>query len=248
MGCWLTIFCMKTMLRVIINILIVVVCIGAILFISRNVVARKSVELGVRTVTGFPMKIRTVSLAANLGSITVTDMYLKNPEGFTETHFMDVTSMRAEFKPMSVVKRATHITSLKMDVPKLTIVRNKDGVYNVMRLESIETLRRPRTGTEKPRPYHLDEFTVALGTVTIEDESSGKQPTRTIKVEKEFTFKNITDADAVPKLILLLVMKHAELAQIGVNLMDLKANIGSPAAEIDKIVAQAPKRIVPATR
>jgi uncharacterized protein involved in outer membrane biogenesis len=220
---------MKSFLIILGKILVVLACIGALLFISRNFIARKSVEMGVRTVTGFPMTIKEVNLASNLSSLDASDMRMLNPQSeYSAPHFITISKLHMEFEPISMVKRSPHIKVMTLDIPKISIVRSNQGVYNVMKLKPITDINNPMPNDGRPSNYQLDQLSITLGTVVVEDFTRDQHTVKEFAVNKTVKFSGLTNPGDIAQAILMIVLTSPDVKvpDLGLKMENLKTGVG----------------------
>jgi uncharacterized protein involved in outer membrane biogenesis len=242
---------MRTFLTILGKTLVVLACICALLFISRNFMGRKSFEVGVRAVTGFPMSIKDFELASNLASIDVSDLRMTNPQDvFSEPHFITISSLHMDYDVMSMVKRSPHIKLMTMEIPKISIVRSNQGVYNIMQLKSITDVNNPMPQDGKPKHYQLDKLRIKLGTVVVEDFTNDQHKIKTYDINKPFEFTGINDPLAIPQSILMAVMTSPDvkIPDLNIRIANLKASVGKMINQTEKDAVDVINKAVPATK
>src|SRR5271155_61473 len=112
------------------------IVLGAILFLARNVIARKSVEYGARKITGFPLTIGSVDLQLFSSKVDVHDLKLMNPPEFTEPMFVDMPELYVDYRLRSMISGAPHINDMLINIKQLVIVKNKTD-SNVQKLKGV---------------------------------------------------------------------------------------------------------------
>ena len=93
----------------------------AVLFLSRNVIARVSVEYGAKKVTGFPLKIGSVDVGLFSGKLDVRDLTLMNPPEFQEKMFVDMPQLYVDYRLGSMLSGAPHINDMLINIKQLVI-------------------------------------------------------------------------------------------------------------------------------
>ena len=102
------------MKKILLRFAVLAVIVLVILFLARNLIPRKSVEVGVKTITGFPLEIESVHIAPSFGRLEVRDlhlittkpvMYIANvsEDGFENNPYLDVVREKAETESARVV-------------------------------------------------------------------------------------------------------------------------------------------------
>lgn len=191
-----------------------------ILFLTRNLIARASVEYGTKRITGFPLTIGSVNLRLFSSKVDVRNLKLMNPPEFQEQMFVDMPELYVDYRLHSLLSGAPHINDMLINIKQLVIVKNKTD-SNVQKLKGI--LSPP--GSTSSTKYAVDKLRIHVGTVEIKDYSRPKPSERDVKLNIDATYKNITDSTDISRLVLLTVMSQVHLPDIGVNANDLKKNL-----------------------
>lgn len=202
------------------GVLAVLVILFVVLFLTRNLIARASVEYGTKRITGFPLTIGSVNLRLFSSKVDVRDLKLMNPPEFQETMFVDMPELYVDYRLHSLLSGAPHINDMLINIKQLVIVKNKTD-SNVQKLKGI--LSPP--GSTSSTKYAVDRLRIHIGTVEIKDFSRPKPSERDVKLNIDATYKNITDSTDISRLVLLTVMSQVHLPDIGINANDLKKNL-----------------------
>jgi hypothetical protein len=208
---------MKKLLWGIIATLAVLV---AILFLARNVIARKSVEYGAKKVTGFPLTIGSVDLELFSSKVDVHDLRLMNPPEFQEKMFVDMPELYVDYRLPSMFGGVPHVNDMLINIKQLVIVKNKTD-SNVQKLKGVVSPAGSRSSTK----YAVDKLRIHVGTVTIKDYSRPKPSERDITLNLDRAYNNITDSTDISRLVLFTVLGQVHIPDIGINANDLKKNL-----------------------
>jgi hypothetical protein len=206
------------------GILCVLVVLGGIAFFARNLIARASVEYGAKKITGFPLTIGSVDLEVFSGKVDVHDLKLMNPPEFTEPMFVDMPELYVDYRLGSMISGTPHVNDMLLNIKQLVIVKNKTD-SNVQKLKGVVSSGGGGGGSSTK--YALDKLRIHIGTVTVKDFSRAKPSERDFEINRDITYKNITDSTDISRLILLTVMGQVRLPDIGINANDLKKNLGN---------------------
>jgi uncharacterized protein involved in outer membrane biogenesis len=229
---------MKKLLWKILAVLVVLI---VIVFLARNVIARKAVEMGATRITGFPLEIGSVDLGLFSSEVDVHDLKLMNPPDFKERMFVDLPEFRMDYRLGSMLAGAPHITDMLVNLKDVVIVKNTKGESNVQRLKGVTSSSSgSKSEPAKPaRSYRVDQLRIHIGTVTYKDYSRGKPSERTIPLNVDATYNNITDSTDITRLVLFTVMSQVRLPDIGVSVNDLKKNLGDVTGTAEKTLQGA---------
>jgi uncharacterized protein involved in outer membrane biogenesis len=195
--------------------------------VARNVIARKSVELGVTRATGFPLTIGTVKVGLWDDQLTVNDLKLMNPPDFEERLFVDMPVFNLDFQLSSFLRGVPHIREMKIDLKQVVVVTNTKGDSNLKRLQGLGGSSTTNTNANSGRSskFQLDVVHIHFGTVTTKDYSSGTLIERSTPLNVDVTFQNITDTTDVTRLVLMTIMSR--LPDVGLRMDDLQSGLGT---------------------
>ena len=214
---------MKTLKRLLIRGVLAVVALLVILFLARNFIARKAVEVGVTKITGFPLQIGSVNVGLFSSKVDVHDLRLMNPADFEDKLFVDMPQLYVDYQLASMLKKAPHINDMLVNIKQLVIVKNNKGESNAKKLKGIVS------SGDSSTKYSIDKLRIHVGTVTIKDFSHAKPSEHSINLNIDATYNNITDATDVTRLVLLTIMSQVHLPDIGIKMDDLKKGLGNVA-------------------
>jgi uncharacterized protein involved in outer membrane biogenesis len=204
------------------------------LVLGRNFIARKSVEMGAKAMTGFPLEIGSVNLGLFNGQLDVSNLKLMNPPDFKERLFVDLPEFRIDYRLGSMLAGSPHINDMLINLNQIVIVKNADGESNVQRLKGVTSSSSSGAQSQpaksepgKKTSYRVDQLRIHIGTVTFKDYSKGTPTEREIPLNVNATYKDITDSTDITRLVLMTMLSQARLPDIGVNVNDLTKNLGN---------------------
>ena len=192
-----------------------------VLFLSRNVIARVSVEIGAKKITGFPLKIGSVDVGLFSSKVDVRNLTLMNPPEFQEKMFVDMPQLYIDYRLGSMLSGAPHINDMLINIKQLVVVKTDKGDSNAMKLKGVVF-----SGKSSSK-YTIDKLRIHIGTVTLKDYSHPKPTEHNTPLDIDVTYANITDSTDITRLILLTVMSQVKLPDIGIKPDDLKKGLSS---------------------
>ena len=213
------------------------------LTLGRNVIARISVEVGAKKITGFTLKIGSVDLGLFSGKVDVRNLTLMNPPEFQEKMFVDMPQLYVDYRLGSMFSGAPHINDMLINIKQLVVVKNDKGDSNAMKLKVVVS-----SGGSSSTKYRVDKLRIHVGTVTIKDYSKGKPSERNVTLNVDATYKDITDSTDITRLVLLTVMSQVRLPDIGIKMDDLKKNLGSVTDSAGKTLQGASQEVEKTTK
>ena len=191
-----------------------------ILFLTLNFIARKSVELGVAKVTGFPLEIGSMNVSLFASKIDVRNIRLKNPAAYEEPLFTDLPRLYIDYQLPSIISGKNHINNMLVELKEIVIVKKGGGDSNVAKLKQVLFSGKGST------KYQIDLLRVkCAGQAVIKDYSRAKLSERRIPVNVAAEYKNISNSTDITRLVLLTVMSQVHLPDIGIKPDELKKSL-----------------------
>jgi hypothetical protein len=188
------------------------VALAVVLFLARNFIARKSVEVGVKKLTGFPLEIGAVDLGVLRGQLEVNNLKLMNPPEFPDTNFVDLPLFKVDYTTTSVLGSTLHVKELVVNVKEVVIIKNEKGVTNVDLIQERLAPSKPAGTDEKPAgetkktAYRVDLVRVYIGSVVQKDYSKGKLTEKRFTLNREVTLKGLNESASLTALVMKVMM------------------------------------------
>jgi hypothetical protein len=194
------------------------------LFLARNLIARKAVELGASTVTGFPLEIGAVNLGLLRSRVEARDIRLRNRGEFEEPLFVDMPRLQIDYRLGSVLAGAPHIREMTVEIRDLLIVKNARGESNTAKLRGVLS-----SGGGSTR-YTIDVLHLKFnGKVIVKDHSAPRPTERTFPLNVNVTYHNITEATPITRLALQTVAAQTRVPDLGVKPEELRKGLDTVA-------------------
>jgi hypothetical protein len=230
---------------------VVLLVLVALLVVGRNFVARKSVEIGTRRVTGFPLEIGSVDVGLFDSQLNVRNLKLMNPPDFEEKMFVDWLHLYLDYRLGSMLIGSPHINNMLVNLKQVVIVKNSKGESNVQRLKGVASSSAaggtgPQTAKSdngKKMRCRVDQLQIHIGTVTIKDYTGGKPSERSFNLNVDASYKGITDPTDITRLVLMTMMSQARLPDIGIRMDDLKKGLGDVTDTAGKAIKGASENL-----
>lgn len=198
--------------------LVGVVALLIIFFLTLNLLARKSVEVAVAKVTGFPLEIGSMNVGLFSSKIDVRDIKLKNPSGYEDPVFANLPRLYVAYQLPSLVSGNNHIYDLLIELNEIVVVKKAGGESNVVKLKQAVSSGKGST------KYQIDLLRVRFaGDVLIKDYTRGKPTERRITLNLSRDYKDIANSTDVTRLVLMTILPH--LPDIGIKPDELKKSL-----------------------
>ncbi len=200
---------------------VVLVAVAAVVAVGKNVFAKTVLENGIRSATGFPLRMQQLHVGVISTSIGVTGLEIHNPPGYVDRVFLSAPEIYIDYDARAFLRREWHLENVRIDVQELVVVRNANGQLNVDQLQSI---KRTQAAREKHTPppsresrIRIDRLELTLPRqIVFKDYSGGGEPKISqypIGVNHE-VFYDITDLSTVVNLVVAKALVHTALARL----------------------------------
>ena len=235
------------------RIVLTLIVLAVAAFFARNFIARQSIESGVTKITGFPLEIESVDLGIFQSHVEVHGLKMQNPPDFPEKMFVDLPVFLVDYKLGSMISGEPHINDLNLELKELVIVKNAKGESNVQRLKGVSSSETKPGEKEPPKSdkktkFHVDTLHLKVGTVIVKDYSGATPTTRTIPVNIDRTYQNITDGTDITKLILLTALSKAGIPDLGIDLGSLNKGLENVTGKATEVLKSGTEALDKATK
>jgi uncharacterized protein involved in outer membrane biogenesis len=191
-------------------IVFLIIFFGLVL-IGKNLIAKTAVKSGIRAMTGLQMDIGNIEVGIANTRIGINDIKLHNPSEFTDRLMVHLPEIYINYALDAFFRGRVHLEEVRIDLKKLIVVRDKDGMLNLNALK----VAKKETGKEKKTEVRIDILDLKIGEVEYKDYSLGSDPKPiTYKVNIHEKFHNITDLDEMGKLILMKALIKTNIARL----------------------------------
>lgn len=223
----------------------------AVIYSTRHIIAHKAVETGFYKVTGFPLQIGSLRLSPWHSRLEASHVKLLNPPEFVDRVFVDMRRLYVDYEFGSLLRRQPHLSQLDLQINKMVIVKNPDGRSNIQQLSGTGSIEEDPALTS----FRIDVLHLEIGTIAIKDYSGHAPKERSLTLNINETFYNITESTDINRLVLLTVMKNVGLSDFGIQgeilrrgLGDVKTSAGHVFAKTTHIVKKTGNKLVNAVK
>ncbi len=171
---------MKTVLKVIgiVVALLVVVAIALPFLVNVNNF-RPQIESNLSSALGRPVKVGNLSLSILSGSVGADQLSIADDPKFSSAPFIQAKALRVGVELMPLIfSKQLNVTNLLIDHPEITLLRNREGVWNFSSLGNQSA--QPAKATEKTPSAQANVNVAKLdlndGTVTVGSVSGKRKP------------------------------------------------------------------------
>jgi AsmA protein len=196
----------KTVLKVIgvVVILLILVAIAVPLLLNVNNF-RPQIESTLSSALGRQVKVGDLSLSIFSGSVGANQLSIADDPKFGGAPFIQAKSLKVGVELMPLIfSKQLNVTRLLIDHPEITLLRNRDGVWN---FSSLGNQSAPAKTAEKtpsaPANVSVAKLDLTDGTVTVGSMSGKRKPIVYDKVKidvRNFSFTSVFPVVASARL------------------------------------------------
>jgi len=186
----------KTALKVagIVVALLIVIAIAVPLLVNVNNF-RPQIESTLSTTLGRPVKVGNLSLGVFSGSVGADQLSIADDPKFSSAPFIQAKALQVgvELMPLIFTKQL-NITKIVIDHPEMTLLRNREGVWN---FSSLGKSAQPAEKTSStPANVNVAKLDLNDGTVTVGSLSGKRKPI--VYNNVNITMRNFSFTDTFP--------------------------------------------------
>ncbi|MCK5160251.1 MAG: hypothetical protein KAQ99_01630 [Candidatus Aureabacteria bacterium] len=200
--------------------LFILVIIVFIFSITKDLLIKAAIEKGFQSAADTTITIGSLNLNILQSTLTLRNIDIDNPPGFSKVPMLEVSSVRATYVLKGLLDRNIHLKTLKLDIKALNIEQNPDKKMNIVILtKNHEPQKNQPDKKQNPQAVSLknkkisfliDEFILSL------DEASYSGPYAAgskIIAKIQLQNKRFTNIKSEKELI-DIIMNNSGIAQI----------------------------------
>ena len=195
---------MKTLLKVvgIVVVVLIVIAIALPFFINVNSF-RPQIESTLSSALGRPVKIGNLSLSILSGSVGADQLSIGDDPKFSNQPFVQAKSLKVGVELMPLIfSKQLHVTHLIIEQPGITLLRNREGIWNFSSLGNQNPPAKPAGAPEAaaksaaPENLSVAKLELTDGKITVGSVPARRKPIVYDKVN--VTVKDFSFASAFP--------------------------------------------------
>jgi len=200
--------------------LFILVIIVFIFSITKDFLIKAAIEKGFQSTADTTITIGSLNLDILKSTLTLRNIAIHNPPGFSKAPMLEVSSVRATYVLKGLLNRNIHLKTLKLDIKALNIEQNSDKRMNVVILtknhepQKTQPVKKQSSQAVSPKnkkiSFLIDEFILSF------DEASYSGPYAAgskIIAKIQLQNKRFTNIKSVKELI-DIIMNNSGIAQI----------------------------------
>ncbi|MDD4938706.1 MAG: hypothetical protein PHE18_01430 [Candidatus Omnitrophica bacterium] len=206
------------------NFLILLVFLLVLLFVlafAKNIIAQVVITSGVKAITGLEVKTGGVNASIRKTFLGINGLTVFNPPQFSDRVMVNMPEVYVDYNLGDFFKGKAHFEELRINLEELIVVRNQANQVNIKSLKALL----PK-GEGKPPQIQIDGLTLKISRVIYKDYVLGSPETREFNVNITEKIENVTDPQALVRLILMRALSKTNIAGLaGIDLDKLKQDI-----------------------
>ena len=187
---------MKTALKVagIVIAVLIVIAIAVPLLVNVNNF-RPQIESTLSTTMGRPVKVGNLSLGVFSGSVGADQLSIADDPKFSSAPFIQAKSLQVGVELMPLIfSKQLNITKIVIDHPEMTLLRNREGVWNFSSLG--KSAQPPEKTSSTAANVNVARLDLNDGTVTVGSLSGKRKPI--VYNNVNITMRNFSFTDRFP--------------------------------------------------
>ncbi len=183
-------------------LIFVITALAVIAIVGRNWIAKEVMEQKIRLATGMEPEIGDISFGVLFPKVTLENFKVYNSADFGGTMFLDVPELHIEYDRAALRRHELHITLMRVNLHELDVVKNEDGVTNILPVVASMLPKKPGGGGREIAPIKGYKFTgidllnLSIGSVKFVDlKDQRRNRMVAIGIENQIYTNVVTTAD-----------------------------------------------------
>ncbi len=212
---------MKTVLKVVgIVVAVLIVAAIAVPFLVNVNSFRPQIESNLSSALGRPVRVGNLSLSILSGSVEANELSIADDPKFSSAPFIQAKALKVGVELMPLIfSKQLNVTHLTIEHPEITLLRNREGVWNFSSLgnqaagnqaagsQSTPPAKAAETPTSTPAGapanVHVAKLDLTDGVITLGSISGKRKPVVYDKVNismRDFSFSSAFPVNASARL------------------------------------------------
>jgi AsmA protein len=189
---------MKTGLKVVgIIVALFIVAAIALPFLINVNSFRPQIESNLSSALGRPVKVGNLSLSILSGSVEADQLSIADDPKFSNTPFIQAKSLQVGVELMPLIfSKQLNVTKLLIEHPEITLLRNREGIWNFSSLGSQSAPKSAEKTSSAPANVNVAKLDLADGKITVGSMTGKRKPITYDQVN--VTVRNFSFANAFP--------------------------------------------------
>ncbi len=199
-------------------VLILVVLVVALIS-AKNIIAKKAISAGVKTMTGLDLSIGSMNVGIIKSMVSIKEMKLYNPPQFSDKLMIDMPEIYVDYDLGAFLKKNVHIEEMRLNLKEFVVVKNEKGKLNLDSLKVVKDTKEKGTPSQEEKTqkaeFKIDVLELKIGKVVYKDYSKGSEPKTTeFELNIDDRYENITDPKKLASLIITKALINTAIAKL----------------------------------
>ncbi len=214
--------------------LVIVLAVLAVLYASKNLLAKAALVAGMQAVTGLKVDVDVMDVGLLNTALGIKGLRVRNPAGFTEPILLDIPEVYVDYKVLPFLKGKTHLERVRVNMKEMVVVKLADGTVNVKQIKALETAKGKKAAPKaQPKPaakappmnLEIDLLEMKIGTVIYKDYSKGSPPRiKEFTVNIDQRYEHIRDPATFVGVVVAAALLNTTVGQLaGVDVAKIHA-------------------------
>ena len=229
------------------KLITIVFILFAIIAVTKNLVTKIVISVGVQAITGLELNIKSVNIGIFETLISIKDLKIFNPDGFEERFMADAPEIYADYNIEDLLKKKIHFSEIRLDLKELVVIKNRDGELNVNSLKVVKKKQSVRAKAGHKRSnLEIDVLQLKIGKVTYKDYSSGRTPkVREYNININERYRDIKDSRTFARLVLFKALVNTGISNIAnFDMISLGEGLGDTLGSASKVAGKAAGKVL----
>ncbi|MBL7170454.1 MAG: hypothetical protein ISS46_00455 [Candidatus Omnitrophica bacterium] len=156
-------------------------------------------------------------------NVDINEILILNPKGYADRIMFDVPAIYIDFNIPDLLKKKAHLKEMRVDVKEFTVIKSKDGDYNINSLKVVKIGKVEQSEKIEVAGIpniRIDNLTLKIGKIIYKDYSQRPSPVVwEFPVNIEERIENVEDLQSVVRIIVVEAIRKSALKQlIDINL------------------------------
>lgn len=185
-----------------ISTFIFLVILGGVGLIALNKYTGSLTTFFIEKKSGFPTSVDRSMVQLQNGKLVFERFIIENPSSFEDKHFVDINQLAVDIHPSSLFSDKLEAESIVVNIETAAYVKNKAGNVNALIFSDAFKSGEKKSDKAKPettesKPFHIKTFTFRLNNGYYADYTGSKPSIKTIPLNYERTFTDVTQVEQI---------------------------------------------------
>jgi hypothetical protein len=211
------------------KLLLGIVAILIVVIVGFNLIGATIFSKVLTDAVGAPVKVGDVRLDLMGSRVSIQDLKIENPEGFTEKNLAVIPEISVAYDLPSLFKGVARLPEVILNFNQVVVEKNQQGQINLMQLAPVSqaTQGKPAPGQDQPETpkeeqkeagkamtVQIDKVDLSVGGAKYVD-SANPSNSKELKINIEHQIlKDVTNPRQITQQIVAIILKKVGMAEL----------------------------------